>query len=186
VVYLPAVRRTLPALALALGAALALLAAGCGYTLVGYGRPAGEKPSVAISTPRNETYEPGVEYLVADAFRREFLRRGAFAVTDDTGIADLVLSGSVRSLRRRPLTFSSVELAVEYEVHLELQLQARRSDGTEIAIGEDALSESEVYLQSADVEATRKNRQEALRRLAFLLAGRVHDALYEVAEGTAP
>ena len=35
------------------------------------------------------------------------------------------------------------------------------------------------YLASADAEALRKNREEALRRLATVLAGRVYDALYE-------
>jgi hypothetical protein len=32
---------------------------------------------------------------------------------------------------------------------------------------------------SADVEVERTHREEALRRLATLLAGRVHDALFE-------
>ena len=37
----------------------------------------------------------------------------------------------------------------------------------------------ERYLASADVEVQRKNRQEALREVSRLVAGRVYDALYE-------
>ena len=40
-----------------------------------------------------------------------------------------------------------------------------------------ALSETEIYVASADVEATRKNRQEAIRHLSRVIAGRVADSL---------
>jgi hypothetical protein len=62
-----------------------------------------------------------------------------------------------------------------------LDLAAVRSDGTPLYLGKRSLTESEFYLASADVEAMRKNRQEALRRVAGLLAQRVHDSLFEAA-----
>jgi hypothetical protein len=62
---------------------------------------------------------------------------------------------------------------------MELALTLARRDGTPVAIDANALAESERYLASSDLEVTRTNRQEALRRLAGILAGRVHDALYE-------
>jgi hypothetical protein len=42
------------------------------------------------------------------------------------------------------------------------------------------MQDTERYLASADVEATRKNRGEAMRKMAEVLAARVHDLLYEV------
>ena len=48
-----------------------------------------------------------------------------------------------------------------------------------MAIDPRTTRETERYLASADVEALQKNRQEALRQAAALLAGRVYDALYE-------
>ena len=51
-----------------------------------------------------------------------------------------------------------------------------------IPIDGRALTESERYLASADVEVARTNKQEALRRLAGLLAARVHDSIYEDVE----
>ena len=45
------------------------------------------------------------------------------------------------------------------------------------SVHNSALTGTELYLASADLEAGRKNRREALRRVADVLAARVHDAL---------
>ena len=108
---------------------------GCGYKLVRYGGALGDVDSVAIETLANESYEPDIEYIVANAFRREFLRRGAVRLTDASGGADLVLSGSVLPVETAGFSLSSVVLAIEYQLTLSLAIQA-----------------------------TRKNRDEALRR----------------------
>jgi hypothetical protein len=161
---------------------MALLALpGCGYRLVGGERGLSDIRSVAIETPRNDSFQPGLEYLVADALRRELLRRGAADLSDDPAAADLVVTGSVRPLYIRAASLSSVVFALEYQVTLSLQLVAQRRDGTELPLEERALSESEHYLASADVEAQRKNQQEAVRRLAQVLAARFFDAIAEAA-----
>jgi len=166
-----------------LAAALVLIAgaaAACGYQLVDYARPESGARRVALPTLRNDSYEPGVELLVGDALRREFLRRGAFQLTDDPAKADLVVSGSVLPIQTSSSSFSSVVLALEYQVSLTLELHARRADGIEFALDSRSLRETERYLASADVAALRRNRDEALRRLASLLAVRVHDEVFEV------
>ena len=50
-----------------------------------------------------------------------------------------------------------------------------------VRIDEESMHDTERYLASADIEATRKNRGEAMRRMAAVLAARVHDMVYEVA-----
>ena len=62
---------------------------------------------------------------------------------------------------------------------MQLGIAVKRRDGSEVPIDPNALNEAERYLASSDIEVTRTNRQEALRRLSSVLAGRVHDALYE-------
>jgi hypothetical protein len=157
------------------------VATGCGYGLVGYDSGFGDIHTVAIHTPANETYEPGVEKIVADALRREFLRRGAVRVVSNPAAADLVLDGSVRSVNVTGRSFSSVIFTLEYELVMVLDIAAVRADGTPLEVGPRSLQESEFYLASADVEAMRKNREEALRRVAGVLAQRVHDSLFEAA-----
>jgi hypothetical protein len=175
VIYLPAVRGLAALLII-----VQLAALGCGYKLVHYAGRLGGVDSLAIRTLENESYEPGIEYLVSDALRREFLRRGGVRLSDDLREADLVLTGSVLPVQTSGRSFSSVVLILEYEVTLSLVVHATRRDGSELPIDGSALRESERYLASADIEATRKNREEALRRVAGVLAGRVHDALAEV------
>jgi hypothetical protein len=161
-------------------AALALIAGavGCGYSLVRYGDGLGDVRSVAVPTPQNDSYEAGVDLIVADALRREFLRRRGVRLVEDPARADLVLDGRVVAVEGRGRSFSSIAQALEYEVTLSLALAARRADGTPIALDSRSLRETERYLASADAEALRKNREEALRQAAAVLAGRVVDALY--------
>jgi hypothetical protein len=161
-------------------ALLGVFGASCGYTLVDYQTPPEGLTSVSIRTFSNDSYEPGIELVVADALRREFLRRGALSVLNDPAAADLVLSGSVDSVRTQSRTFSSVALALEWDVTLVLNIVATLRNGTLVPVDILALEETERYLASADIEATRKNREEALRRLSAVLAARIHDLLYEV------
>ncbi len=161
-------------------AIIQLAASGCGYQLIHYDEPLENVGSVAIRTFVNESYEPGVEFVVADALRQEFLRRGAVALVDEAVDADLVVSGVVEPLVTRTRSFSSIALALEWEVTLRLAVDAEWSDGTRMRLDEDGTQATERYLASADIEATRKNRDEAIRTLASGLAAHVHDMLYEL------
>ena len=161
-------------------AIIPLVGSGCGYKLIDYSEPIAGLDSVAIQTFKNESYEPGIEFVVADALRREFLRRGAVVLVDDAIDADLVVSGVVEPIVTRARSFSSIALALEWEVTLQLSVYAEWSDGARTRLDEDATLARERYLASADIEATRKNRDEAIRAMASGLAAHVHDMLYEL------
>ncbi len=165
---------------LALVLAPALLLAGCfaGYELVRYEKRLGDLQTVAIAGLANESFEPGVEAIVSDALVTEFLRRGALELVDDDKAADLVIGGVVEDVQIQSRTFSSIQFALEYAVTLRIRLDVRRRDGSEVKLDDRSLQESELYFASADIEAMRKNREEAVRRVAVVLAGRVHDSLF--------
>lgn len=169
------------ALAAAFAALLGPAVAGCfaGYEIVRYENALGDVRSVAIQGLENESFEPGVEAIVSDALVGEFVRRGALAVVDDADAADLRIRGAVEEVKIQSRTFSSIQFALEYAVTLRLRLEVTRRDGTEVEIDDRALQESELYFASADVETLRKNRVEAMRRVAGILAGRVHDSIFE-------
>jgi len=154
---------------------------GCGYKLIDYGESPSGLQSVSIRTFTNNSYEPGVEFVVADALRREFLRRGVVSLIEDANAADLIISGTIQPIRTRTRSFSSITLALEWEVTLRLTLHSIRSDGSVVRIDDESMQDTERYLASADIEATRKNRDEAMRRMANVLAARAHDMLYELA-----
>ncbi len=161
-----------------LSACAVLVAVGCSnYHVVHTDSALGPVRRVAVQTLQNHSFEPGIEMMVSDALRREFQRGGGIAVVGDPAQADLVLSGTVLDLATTARSFSTVAFGLEYQVEMRLTLTARRSDGTLIAIDPSAMTDWELYLTSADVEAERKNRDEALRRLSTVLAERTREFL---------
>lgn len=172
--------RALSCASCALGLALAAtLVAGCGYKLVSYRGALGDVRRVSVQSLRNDSVAPGYGAVVTEALLKEFQRRGALQVVTDPGLADLRIGGRVRPIIAGARSFSSVILALEYQVTVSLDLQIQRRDGSLVPIDGAALTESEIYLASSDPEVARTNRNEALRRVANVIAGRVHDALFE-------
>ena len=160
--------------------ACVLALAGCGhYRVVHASEGFGPVKRVAVETLVNRSFEPGVDLLMTDALRREMRRRGGIRVVDDPSQADLVLSGNVSDVITNTRSLSSTVFALEYQVEMRLALRAHRTDGADVTLDPAALRDWEVYLTSADVEAERRNREEALRRLASVLASRVGDSLAE-------
>ncbi len=80
----------------------------------------------------------------------------------------------------RARSFSSIALALEWEITLRLAVYAERSDGSRTKLDSNATLATERYLASADIEVTRQNRDEAIRSMATGLAAHVHDLLYEI------
>jgi hypothetical protein len=182
VVSLAAVRgpRCWSALGLILAAALtAAPLAGCGYKLVSYRDALGDVRRVSINNLRNDSLASGYGNVVTEALLKEFQRRGALRVVNDPALADLTIGGRVLPIQAGARSFSSVVFALEYQLTVRIELDIRRRDGTQVPIDPGALTESEIYVASADAEAALTNRNEALRRVASVIAGRVHDALFE-------
>ncbi len=179
VLFQSAVKRRSPVLLSIL--AVGLLCAGCGYQAVRYGETFGEANRIAVHGFRNDTFEAGVDGVVTDALSSEIMRRGALRLVAESGAADWILSGVVTEIETQSRSFSSVAFSLEYEVYLRLAVTIARQDGSALVLDSNVLRESERYLASADVEVTRTHREEAIRRLAALLATRIHDTFLESA-----
>ncbi len=133
--------------------------------------------SVWIRTFANDTLEPGVELMLGRALRREFLRAGPIRLVEDAASADYSISGRVNSVETASRSFSTGVRALEFRLIMRVRIEVTASDERGLPIRPLALAESEIYLASADIEVSRKNREEALRRLAGLLASRIYDEL---------
>ncbi len=157
----------------------ALLLAGCGYHLVSYRGALGDVRRVAVHGLRNDSLATGYGATMTEALVSEFQRRGALQVVNDPALADLTIGGRVLPIQAGARSFSSVVFALEYQLTVQIELDVRRRDGSQVPIDPGALVESEIYLASADAEAALTNRNEALRRVASVIAERVHDALFE-------
>jgi len=155
----------------------------CGYT-IDRAPPATspDAPRFAIRTLRNDSFEPGIERVVTNALRRQWAYRARFQLVEDPGDAQWLLTGRVLPLLTRPQTLSSVVLALEYSVTLQVELALERSPQPGAPrkvrpLPAGLLRDTEIYFASADLEATRKNRAEALQMIADLIAQRVADVV---------
>ncbi len=137
----------------------------------------GAPTRLAVMAIRNDSPEPWLDRILTDALRREMEARGALRLVNDPADADLVLRGHVRPLHTRSKSFSSFVAALEYSVTLELDLEVVRASGDIVRLDSEMLSETDVYLASADIEVTRTHRLEALRRLADIMASRIADTI---------
>ena len=171
-------RRPASRVAAALIGLLLASSAGCSsYSWVRYERDRAARPSVAIVTLENDSAEPGVETIITDALRREVLRRGGARLVSDPAKADWVIRGAVKHAASHATSLSTVVLALERRMIVQLELRAENAEGDAIRIPHTALTETERIFASADVEVARTQRAEALRRIAGTLAVRVHDSL---------
>jgi len=156
---------------------------GCGYRnllapLVETDAEGASRPArLALVSLRNDSPEPWLDRIVSGALRRELGLRRRFVMVTDPGAADLVVRGRIRPLVTRSNSFSSFVAALEYRVRLTLDLEIVSATGDIVRLDSRALSETDIYLASPDVEVTRSNRLEALRHLSDLLATRIADSL---------
>jgi hypothetical protein len=161
-----------------------LVTSGCGYrNMLSVSTPAESEPEgperirVAVLALRNDSPEPWLDRILTDAMRREIDARGDFGFVNDPHRADLVIRGRIQPLKVVSKSFSRFVAALEYSLTLQLDLEVVRAEGDIVRLDPSMLSETDVYLASADIEVTRTNRLEVLRRLSDLLASRVADSL---------
>ena len=136
-----------------------------------------ERSSITIVALRSDSPEPWLDRIVTDALRREFGGRARLRLIDDPDDAKLKVSGRIRPLEISAQSFSSFVAALEYSLTLALDLEVRLPNGDVVKLDPTMLSETEAYLASPDIEVTRTNRLEALRRISDLLASRVADSI---------
>ncbi len=112
--------------------ALSLLAAGCGYGLVGRTSNLPEDVrSIFVETLRNESTRAQIDQILTQAITNEFVTRQRFQVVSDRASSDAVLEGVVKSFRVRPVSFGAEGRAREYEITITAQMEFKRnnSDG---------------------------------------------------------
>ncbi|MCK4326705.1 LptE family protein [bacterium] len=145
-----------------LGLSLFLIA-GCGYSF--YAGVAGLQ-AIAIKNLENKTYEHGLETLVAEAIRDEFIFDGSLKVVKERE-ADLGLSGSVIEYILEPLTYDEDDKAEGYRLKIRAKLTLKNLSKDE-TVWKDKIIEGDArYLLSGSLAGTESGaRDEALKDLA--------------------
>ena len=110
---------------------LSLLVAGCGYHFAGEHISLPEDVhSVSVGNIENRSREQGLEKSLAFALEREVYVRRHFHMEEDAAGGDVVLSGTIRSVRVTPVAFNANDQAVQFSIAVVLDVTlTRQSDG---------------------------------------------------------
>ncbi|HET9795804.1 MAG TPA: LptE family protein [Thermoanaerobaculia bacterium] len=108
-----------PALAAVVSVALAVLSAGCGYTLVGRGSLLPDTiKRIAFPPFKNSTPRIGLEQRLSAAVARELAARGRFSVSAKEGDGDAELSGEIIGFALNPVAADSLGRATRYQIEI--------------------------------------------------------------------
>ncbi len=144
------------------------LTAGCGYTF--YPPIEGGFQTIAIKNLENKTYEHGLETLVSEAIRDEFIFDGSLKVVKEREVvkgreADLLLSGSVIEYILEPLTYDEADQAEGYRLRIRAKLTLENLTKNE-AIWKDKIIEGDARYLLAESLGESGARDKALKDLA--------------------
>lgn len=110
-----------------------LIAAGCGYTLVGKATSLPESVRVIeFTTLQNQTQRVGLEQRLSEEIARELASRGRFQVQTSSEGADAILAGSVVGFDLYPVAFDSQGRATDYQVRVTARVSLREPGGKPI------------------------------------------------------
>ncbi len=152
----------------------------CGYALVDESAVFGpDVRQIRLEMFQNETNEPGLERMLADAIYEEFLRGGTLEPTWNGSGAPLRMSGVIRSVEVRASALDSVGLSLENQVELVLDVTVSRLTGGEPVWAAERITLVERFSASADPNVHETARQRALRRLSSIAATRIRDELFQ-------
>ena len=154
-----------------------ILLLGCGYQMVGKEThvPPGLN-SVAIPTFVNQTYEPGIEIPLTQAFLKEFIQDRRVKVVDRRE-ADSILEGVIKSFGIDSVSYDRSGFAMEYQTNVVMDLTLKKRTG-EILWREKDLIERRWYRASPNVLASETNKAAAIQEAGRFMAERIRNRFF--------
>jgi len=122
---------------------------GCGYQFVGESSLLPKDAKTVFVEPFiNRSRDVGMESELTSALRGEFYRRGPLKLVDQADLADVIVSGVVRSLVSSIASVNRKDEALQYESVLDLDVTLRRREPNEILWRGQDLKLSELHAGS--------------------------------------
>jgi outer membrane lipopolysaccharide assembly protein LptE/RlpB len=157
------------------GLLLVLLLSGCGYHVPGVGDAwvGQEGRTLYVELFANRTVEPYLDNVVTEEVSIQLSRSRLVELTEQRGMADLVLDGTVTRFDSSVGAYNDADDISEYTASMTVNARLlRRSDGT--VLWQDVVSRSETYSAFVD----KSLQQEAESGAARVVARRIAEDLY--------
>jgi len=128
---------------------------GCGYQYVGESSllPKDAK-TIYVEPFVNRSRDVGLEKELTSALRGEFYRRRQLTVVDQVELADVIVSGVVRSLDSNVVSVNQHDEVLQYESRLDLDVTLQRREPNEVLWRGQGLKLTEVYAGSRSAVVT--------------------------------
>jgi len=149
-----------------------VLLVGCGYQMVGKEThvPPGLN-SVAVPTFKNQTFEPGIEIPLTQAFLREFIQDRRVNVVGRAE-ASSVLEGVVKYFRIYSVSYNPSGFVQEYQTDVILDITLKDREG-KVLWQEKDFAEHAWFRASSSGLINEANKQVAIQEAGKLIAGRI-------------
>jgi outer membrane lipopolysaccharide assembly protein LptE/RlpB len=156
-----------------------LVISGCGY---GFRGTVNNLPpdikAVSIPVFLNESIEPGVEVVFANALIYEFNRSQVLQVVSEKE-AQAQINGKIKSIAIDPVIYANQTQALERKVTIVLEISCRRTDNQKVLWQNQSLSRYETYPVTTDPYQTQRNKEEAIKKISQDLSERIHNSILE-------
>lgn len=122
---------------------------GCGYQFAGESSllPKDAK-TIYVEPFVNRSRDVGLEKELTSALRGEFYRRRQLRVVDQSELADVIVSGVVRSLDSSVASVNRQDEVLQYESRLNLDVTLRRREPNEVLWRGQGIQLNEIYAGS--------------------------------------
>lgn len=149
----------------------------CGYKI---GNAPLEAPdgikSIAVPVFDNYTTEPELGTILAEALKKEILRRGLVRV-ESMERADAIVRGAITEVKLEPLSFSGHGFTTAYRVRLKVSVKLEKEG--EIIWKTDELEKDEQFLVEGQPLDDISTRRRALEKVASDLMEALHTMMFE-------
>lgn len=141
---------------------------GCGYQLVGdKGIYGGEIKSVYVPVFKNITYEPHVSLYLTDAFTRQLMATGIFAVNKNN--SDTYIDGVLKNIRIVPNALDKNGIVIEKNILVGVEISLFKKDGN--LLKKWSFSDNQTY-RADDLSSEDYNKKEAISIVSDRIARR--------------
>ena len=157
---------------------LCLACACCGYHRARLDNPLlANVKTISIPYFKNKTFEPEAEKIFTNAFMNEFIESRKLQIVGPTD-ADVILYGTVRSLKEDSMGHNSDDKALEYIAQMVIDVQLEERTTGKVLWKRKGMRHGEDYpVFTNDIQASEASKRKALQKIAADLAERVHDSM---------
>jgi len=152
-----------------IGLACLVFLTSCGYRFAGSDGPPRGVEKLFIENIVNQTTEPGIDVLITDALKNEFLKkyRGTLVPRQE---AQAVLSGTLIGIRTKTVARRGTLTSLERRVYMTIELALKSVESERLWYAKGITSSDTYQVVAGDKEASEQNKREVLGDLAEILA----------------